>query len=313
MWLRRDRLPLLASTVRELAERTRADLIHITLGELASLLGKFAVPTGLLLFDSMTRVIEAQLSIAPTALRRAQLRVERTRTQRFEQKWYPRASGLASVSSVDAEWVERVVGCDVQVIEVSVPERFFEPPDRPRSTATVTFVGTLNHEPNADAIRWLCAEIWPTVRKARPDARLVVVGRGDRKGEMTADVRAVVEGVGGTLASDVDDVRPFYWEAAVVIAPMRLGAGMRLKVVHAMACRAPVVATPLALEGVPIDAARHAITATSRDEIVEGILAMLGDRERAQKRADAAVLGVEPLRAGGVANSLEAWWKTFAR
>ena len=43
----------------------------------------------------------------------------------------------------------------VSVIEVAVPDRLFDPANHPRSRATVSFVGTLNHHPNEDAIDWL--------------------------------------------------------------------------------------------------------------------------------------------------------------
>jgi glycosyltransferase involved in cell wall biosynthesis len=309
LWLRRDRLRALASTLRPLIDRTRPDLVHITLGELAPLLGEIEVPTALLLFDSLTREIEGRHAHESRPRRRAQLRLEARRMRRFERKWYARAAGLASVSSVDAGWFEQLLGRPVTVIENSVPDRFFDAPDRARSGNIVAFVGSLNHHPNADAIKWLVAEIWPRVCQRFPSAQLVVVGRDDPAGVMTRALRPLVEGAGGRLDVDVPDIRPYYWDAATVVAPIRLGGGMRSKVIHAMACGAPVVATPTALEGVPQAAATEASVGSTAEELAAGVLAVLSDQAAARARGEAAARGVEQLRTSAIAERFEAWWK----
>src|SRR5206468_9189943 len=108
-------------------------------------------------------------------------------------------------------------------------------------------IGSFGWEPNIDSVNWMCEEIWPLVRRARPDARLRVVGRF-----ASPDLIGKVEEAGGEFFGDVPDIRPYYWEAAVVLTNIRMGSGMRNKVLHAMACRAPVVSTPSALEGIDV-------------------------------------------------------------
>ena len=67
------------------------------------------------------------------------------------------------VSEADAEWLGRSLGRPIEVIENSVPAEMFEAPRGTRRPALVTFVGTLNHPPNTDAVEWLVADIWPRV------------------------------------------------------------------------------------------------------------------------------------------------------
>lgn len=311
LWLRRDRIPQLANAIQEIVERDGADLVQITLGELAPLVTRTNRPTGILLFDSLTREIESRLAIEPLARRRLQQRVERFWTRRFERRWYKRAAGLAAVSSVDAEWFSRLLDRRVETIENPIAHRFFEAPQESRTSDEVVFVGTLNHHPNTDAIEWLVQDIWPHVMAQRPDARLRVVGRGDVGGRTTARLRDMVEAVGGELHADVDEILPYYWRAAVVVAPMRLGAGLRNKVLHAMACRAPVVATPVALEGVPASAARHCWEAASAGELADAVVAVLDDPLAAQARSDVAASGLESLRTPVIAARHEAWWKSL--
>jgi glycosyltransferase involved in cell wall biosynthesis len=313
LWLRRDRIRQLGIAVRQVAERHRPDLIHMTLGELAPLIDEVEQPTGILLFDSLTREIESRLALETSPRRKAQLRLERRRTKRYERHWYARASGLASVSSVDAAWFADLLGKPVDVIENPIADQYFKPPEGPRSDNVVTFVGTLHHRPNTDAIEWLAGEIWPLVLAQRPDAKLVVVGRGDQHGVYARRLGDLVAQAGGRLDADVDDIRPYYWESAAVVAPMRQGAGMRNKVIHAMACRAPVVATPAALEGVANGAARQARIGSSAQELADAVVATLNDPERSRSRVDAAAAEMETLRSATVATRFGEWWERIAR
>jgi glycosyltransferase involved in cell wall biosynthesis len=312
IWLGRDRIPRLAEAVTTAAEQGRPDLIQITHGELAALLDHVDHPTGLLLFDALTRTLETRRRVEPLLRRRVQLTLELARTKRFERRNYAKADAVASVSSVDAAALEALVGRPVDVLENPVADTFFEAPDRPRSTSIVSFVGALAHQPNGDAIRWLVREIWPRVVAQRPDARLMVVGRADND-PTVPELRALVERVGGRLEADVPDIRPYYWEAAVVVSPLRHGSGLRNKVIHAMACGAPVVATPSALEGLPPAAVQHAWTGTSATEVADAILAVLADPTAAAARAANAVHGLDPLRTDAVAARHERWWSQLSQ
>ncbi|MGN6217182.1 MAG: glycosyltransferase [Solirubrobacterales bacterium] len=108
---------------------------------------------------------------------------------------------------------------------------------------TILFVGNFAHPPNRDAAVWLAREILPTVLERRPEARLRIVGSGP-----TAEVRGLaapqVE-----LVADAPSVLPHLEEAAVVMAPVRTGGGMRMKVLQAMAAGKAVVTTGRGSEG----------------------------------------------------------------
>jgi glycosyltransferase involved in cell wall biosynthesis len=105
---------------------------------------------------------------------------------------------------------------------------------------------------------------------------------------------------------DVDDIRPHYWRAAAVVSNLRHGAGLRNKVLHAMACGAPVVATPTALEGVPPAAAAAAWTADTTAGLADAIVAVLDDPDRVT-RAATATAALAHLRTPAVVARVEAW------
>ena len=306
LWTMRERWRDLSAAVETASESFRPDLVHVSLGELAPVLGAARGPSSLLLFDSYTRHVERRLEIERLPRRRLQLRVERRRAAAWERHWYSRATAVASVSSVDAARFGQLLHRPVTVIENPIAEEYFAEPTVPRSSDTVVFVGSLAYPPNTDAIAWIVDEIWPAIRTRRPDAQLVVAGRGDDDAVTVPRVRRQVEAAGGTFAVDVPDIRPYYWKAAVVVAPIRLGAGLRNKVIHAIACRAPVVATPAALEGIVIDHDDVVVRLTAAD-IAAAVADVMDDPAAARQRADGAVAAMDRYRSDTIGARFDAW------
>lgn len=112
-----------------------------------------------------------------------------------------------------------------------------------QAAGTMLFVGAFHHPPNRDAAIWLAREILPAVRERRPEARLRIVGSGP-----PPEVRALA-GPAVEVVADAPSVLPHTEEAAVVMAPVRTGGGMRMKVLQAMAAGKAVVTTPRGTEG----------------------------------------------------------------
>jgi glycosyltransferase involved in cell wall biosynthesis len=118
------------------------------------------------------------------------------------------------------------------------------PPDPSREVAgTVLFVGNFAHPPNRDAASWLAREIMPAVRDRCPEAKLRIVGTAP-----PAEIRELA-GRHVDLIADAPSVEPHLEAAAVVLAPVRTGGGMRMKVLQAMGAGKAVVTTSRGAEG----------------------------------------------------------------
>ena len=108
---------------------------------------------------------------------------------------------------------------------------------------TVMFMGMFLHPANVDSALWIANDIMPSLRRQRPGVRLWIVG-----GHAPDTVRAL-EAEDITVTGYVPAIRPLLEQAGVVLAPVRVGGGMRMKVVEAMALGKAVVTTPLGAEG----------------------------------------------------------------
>jgi glycosyltransferase involved in cell wall biosynthesis len=151
----------------------------------------------------------------------------------------------------------------------------------------VVFVGSFIHSPNIDAAGWLARDIFPSVKARIPCASLVIVGSHPPTGMRALDGRGV------TVRSDVPDVRPYLDAAAVVAAPIRMGGGMRVKVLEALAYGKAIVATPLALEGLDVENGENVVVAETDTTFSDRLVELLNDRERRTVIAKAARLWAE--------------------
>ncbi|MCW2987121.1 MAG: glycosyl transferase group 1 [Solirubrobacterales bacterium] len=148
---------------------------------------------------------------------------------------------------------------------------------------TVLFAGTFTHLPNRDAALWLANEIMPRVRDRHPDAQLRLVGSAPPR-EVLALAGAKVD-----VIADVTSMTPHLEAAAVVIAPVRNGGGMRMKVLEAMAMRKAVVTTALGAEGFTgFGADPPLLVADSAPGLAAATAELLGDESRRLALADRA-------------------------
>ena len=166
-------------------------------------------------------------------------------------------------------------GCEVPtaVVPNGVDLIEFAPEETPTGS-DIVFVGA-DFYPNNDAIRFYADEVFPVVRRSYPGARLVVVG-----GAANALRDRTREGV--ELLGVVENVREHVARAAVVIAPLRVGGGTRLKILEAMAMARPVVATRIGAEGIDARAGRDILIADDPRDLARETLRVLADAELAR-------------------------------
>ena len=160
---------------------------------------------------------------------------------------------------------------NIEVIPNGVDLRYFTPDNKEaRETYTLLFTGNYEYAPNVDAALRLVHEVLPAVRAHIPAARLRLVGNAPPP-ELQALASDVI-----TVTGRVPDVRPYLARASVFVSALRFGAGIKNKVLEALAMGCPVVATPLSADGI---AARdgHEIIIAGLDALPEAVVRLLND------------------------------------
>lgn len=218
---------------------------------------------------------------------------------RYERTIMQNCDATIVVSEEDRKALERIGGTRFVVAPNGVDTTFFSHAalDRDRrapltfAVPALVFSGTLDFRPNVDALVWFVDAVLPQILACRPDIRLLAVGK-----RPAPILRRLAEQGRLTLTGEVADVRPYLAGATVYVVPMRIGGGIRLKVLEAFAMEAPVVSTSLGVEGiVGLRDGVHCLLADAPQQFAGSILRLLEDP--ATRRALGAA-GRELARAG---------------
>jgi glycosyltransferase involved in cell wall biosynthesis len=140
------------------------------------------------------------------------------------------------------------------------------------------FIGYFEHKPNVDGIIWFVNEVWPKVCMDIPEASLTIVGAA-----MPEEIRALGRLPGVESVGYVPDTLVYLDRAAVSIAPLRYGGGMKGKVTEAMAAGVPVVTTGVGAQGIPAISGTHLVIGDTVDEFAKGIVFLLRNRSEAER------------------------------
>lgn len=135
---------------------------------------------------------------------------------------------------------------------------------------------------NVDGMKWFLAEVWPQIRLRLPSLRLNVVGT------VCTALTEAARLPGVALLGRVPDLAPLYRRADVVIAPLRAGSGLKIKLIEALANGKPVVATQVTAQGVKLllkDAV--VLTDSARDFVAEAVHLLTDPHARADRASSA--------------------------
>lgn len=217
-------------------------------------------------------------------LKRWYVRRQRHKFERFERWAYTACTRAIAVSPEDAALMRQRFGVErPEVVENGVDVRFFRPQrDVERDPARLLFLGSLDWRPNLDAVTLLLNAVWPRVRAEVPHASLAIVGR-----KPPDWLRRQVAGRPGVrLYADVPDVRPFLATCGLLVVPLRVGGGSRLKILEALAMGTPVVSTRLGAEGLALTPGRDLTVTDTPEELPTAVIRTVRYPEEARDQAE---------------------------
>lgn len=181
-----------------------------------------------------------------------------------------RSDLTATVTETEAEIVRSLVPAARTVVLPVV----YEPDPSPRlpydATSDLLFIGGFLHDPNVDAVQYFAREVLPLVTQ-EVDARLWVIGQ-----HPSEEIRAL-ESASVVVTGHVPDVEHHLRRARVFVSPIRYGAGMKGKNVHAMAHGLPLVTTTIGAEGMDLADGQHVLIRDGAEAFAAGVVALYRD------------------------------------
>ena len=159
---------------------------------------------------------------------------------------------------------------------------YFAPDGEPYDPDLISFIGRMDYYPNQRCMLDFCDEVFPEVRRRRPETRLVIVGANP-----SSAIQELGERPGVTVTGSVPDVRPYIRKSALMVAPLTIARGTQNKILEAMAMGVPTVTSEVAAGGVDAVPGDHLLTGTSTGDYVEAILRLLEKPEERRRFAEA--------------------------
>jgi glycosyltransferase involved in cell wall biosynthesis len=246
---------------------------------------KLVTPTVLFQHNVESSLWKRIAATESNPIKRMAFGIEAAKMSQYEGAALRRFHHIIAVSEHDRkQMLEMYPAAQITVVPTGVDtSKFSVAPPSSANPPRIVFTGSMDWDPNIDAVEYFCEQIWPGILAQFPNAVFQIVGRNPH-----AKVRRLASSsvqVTGTVPSVTDYLR----DATVVVVPLRVGGGTRLKIFEAMAMGKAVVSTSIGAEGLEVESGRDLILADDAAAFAESILLLLRDAALRRKYEEAAV------------------------
>jgi glycosyltransferase involved in cell wall biosynthesis len=290
-FLRKYRVPAFATAIREATAREQYDLVLSDFLQSAVAAMEMSGTRRVIFEHNVEYVIRRRHWERETRpVHKWLLEAEWRKARDIEAEICRIFDHVITVSEEDSRTIEREFGVrHVSHLPTGVDLEYFRLQACVQRPGNVVFVGSMDWHPNEDGIFWFVKEVFPILRTLAPEANVTVVGRNP-----SPRLQALAgECAGIEITGTVDDVRPYLARAQVVIVPLRIGGGTRIKIFEAMSMSRPVVSTTLGAEGLPVEDGRDILLRDAPQEFAEAVAELLHEPSRREAIGRAARLRVE--------------------
>ncbi len=200
---------------------------------------------------------------------------EYIRMKRYEAALLDQCSEAFLISLPDRQLFPHPQHDRIHIVPNGVDFYYFSPDTSVPKKDWVLFTGNMSYPPNVDAARYLAQEIMPKVWNQHPSAQLILAGATPHPSlKALQNQRIIVTGW-------VNDMREYYNQASVFVAPMRMGTGLQNKLLEALAMHLPCVTSPLANHSLGARDKHEILIGAHASEFAEHISRLLSDKNYA--------------------------------
>lgn len=210
-------------------------------------------------------------------------RYNRVLVERYEKRVYKNIDICVSVSEEEKRLTGEFAPHDLSRLTApnGVDVGYFSPSgEEPDEPGMLVSVGSMDQVRNVDASRFFVDEVLPLLRERGLEVRYYIVGQNPTK-----EVRAMGNDPAVTVTGTVDDVRPFLERSTVVVAPYRMGSGVKHKIPISFSMGKPVVATPNACQGLDVTDGREVMIAEGPEAFADAVQNLLDSKAKRDEMA----------------------------
>lgn len=194
------------------------------------------------------------------------------KTKIFEQNITQFADITLTITEDDQKFLENLnVKGKIETLPAGIDIDAFSNFEFSRNDGNIImFFGSMDYHPNEDAALWLAEDIWPIIKEDSGNCTLELVGKSPSEElEQLSDDRDI------TVTGYVDDIQEWVDRASVIVIPIRVGTGVRIKILHAMAMGKPIVTTSTGIKGINAEDGVEVLIRDSPDEIATAVVNLI--------------------------------------
>lgn len=265
----------LREALRNFLKKQPVDVVHAEYISSAVYRGEFEkIPAVFYPHDAVSMLFARNAGAEPDPLRKFYTWSQQRKVVRFEKEMLSRFQQTVVVSQADKDYLARHADTSrVNVIAVGIDCDFFAPRGAESPEPVILFRGVMNFLPNDDAARYFYEDVFRLVKREVPNAKFQVVG----KDPSDALRNAAQKDSSLTLSGFVDDIREPMAQASVIVTPMRIGSGIKIKILESLAMAKPVVATTLACSGLETVPGKHLLVGDTPQTLADAVVKLLKD------------------------------------
>src|SRR5581483_783508 len=231
-----------------------------------------SLPNVIVPYESYSLFLARNLANETGWTRRLLLRAQLRAARRYERRMFEGFDRVVVLSVGDAQALHALApDLPLHVIPNGVDTDYFIPTGHEAESPTLLFTGNFAYPPNLDAALYLVRDILPRVRRQVPAARLLLAGSSPPSTLRKLASKDV------EVTGHVPDLSPYMERALIFVSPLRFGAGIKNKVLEAMAMQKPIVATPLSCEGISLHDGVNALFGRTTTELVSAVVRLIKD------------------------------------
>ena len=244
-----------------------------------------ATPTALFQHNVETLLWKRRAEFESKWFDRIVSKFEYVKMRSFERQQARRFHHVIAVSEADRQAMSGMVDpSHISVVPTGVDlAKYRYDPDLRPLKGLVVFVGSMDWQPNIDGVEFFCQQVWPLVISKIPDAKFRVVGRDPHPRVKKLSSESIE--ITGTVPSVVDHLR----EAEVIVVPLRMGGGTRIKIYEGMAMGKATVSTTVGAEGLDVQHGRDILLEDQPSDFANAVVTLLLNQELRRQYELAAV------------------------
>jgi polysaccharide biosynthesis protein PslH len=280
--IERRMMPEMFALIERLMSENTYDIVHLDHAHMGKyglwMKEKWNIPIVLREHNYETLIYERFAANTKNPLKKLIATIHAKRLRKEEANFIRSFDATIPITPQDEELMRRdAPNATYYTIPAGVDTDYYRPTEQAKEARnSILWIGGTNWLPNRDAIEYFAKEIFPLVVKSVPDATFDVVGEGTDKLQSLA-----MEGVGNVwLHGRVPDIRPFMERSAVMICPLRVGGGMRLKLLDFFASGKAVVSTSVGAEGNKARDGEEILIRDSASSFADAVVKLLGDPDQ---------------------------------